>query len=384
MFPVQRTIVCKLLVQPAQDAELSATVRAFADACNFAADWARQNKVSQQFAIHKGCYREIRTKFGLSANLACRAIARVAPRMANPKTRDSVFKPTSADYDARIFTFKESDWTVSLTTVAGRRHFGMSIGQYQRDALAGKKPTAATLCRAGHGWAIHIVVDDGDVPLKPADKVLGVDLGLTDIASLSDGTRFSGAALTAQRLQRAKVRRSLQSKAAKAGRPGRRSRHRLIRRLKGREERFQKWVNHNISRRIVDTAAATGSSIAMEDLTGIRDRTNGKLRRKQRGLHNCWAFHQLRSFVSYKAQRAGVALVLVNPRNTSKTCHVCHTAGTRSGKVFHCTSHGVFDADVNAARNIAWLGAKVIGPGQSDLDAESHSVQVESSPFTVS
>lgn len=371
---MRRTIVCRLLVHPEQDSELSATVAAFADACNFAADWARQNNTFRQFSIHKGCYRDIRARFGLSANLACRAIARVSASFTIPKRRNSVFDPSSVDYDARIFAFKESEWTVSITTVAGRRRFGMSIGQYQRDALSGKTPNFATLCRHDNGWAIHIVVDDEDIPLKQTGKVIGVDLGLTDIATLSDGTRFSGAALTAQRLQRAKVRRSLQSKAAKASRTGRRSRRRCLRRLRGRESRFQKWVNHNISRRIVDAAESTGSSIAMEDLSGIRDRINGKLRRKQRGLLNRWAFRQLRSFVSYKAQRAGVAVVFVNPRNTSKTCHVCHEKGTRYGKVFRCTSHGMFDADINAAMNIAWLGAKVIGPKQSNMDALAHYV----------
>ena len=34
----------------------------------------------------------------------------------------TTFKPTSADYDARIFAFREKDWSVSLTLVGGGEH----------------------------------------------------------------------------------------------------------------------------------------------------------------------------------------------------------------------------------------------------------------------
>lgn len=363
-----RTIVCKLVVQSDAIPALKATLKAFADACNFTADWGRKHKVSAQFRLHEGCYRDIRSTFGLSANLACRAIARVSPRLTKVKTRDSVFRPTSVDYDARIFRFHEKDWLVGLTLIGGRRKFALSIGQYQRDALTGKTPTAAVLTKRDGNFYIGISVDDKNTPIQPTSTVLGVDLGLTDIATLSDGTRFSGAKLTAQRLQRAKVRRALQSKAAKASRTGRRSRHRLIRRLKGRETRFQKSVNHEISRTIVRKAVALKAAIAIEDLKGIRERTNGRLRRKQRGLHNSWAFHQLREFLTYKAARAGVPLIPVDPRYTSQRCNKCsHTEkANRRGKVFKCTSCGnVSDADINAANNIAQLGANVIRAEQS-------------------
>lgn len=348
-----RTIVCKLNVSPDAIPALEATLKAFATACNFAAGWGRKNQVSAQFKLQKGCYRDIRSKFGLSANLTVRAIARVSPRLAKQKTRGSLFRPTSIDYDARIFTFNERDWMVGLTLIGGRRKFSLNIGQYQRDALAGKNPMSAVLTKRGGNYYIGIVVDDGDVPLKPTDKVLGVDLGLRDIATLSDGTIFCGKEMTAQRLQRAKVRRSLQTKASKGSRTTRRGVRRCIRRLKGREARFAKSVNHQISKTIVAKAVASNASIALEDLTGIRERTNPKLRRKQRGLHNSWAFWQLRNFVAYKAANAGVAVHLVDPKYTSQDCNRCGKRGKRSGKVFACTSCGSMNADVNASRVIA-------------------------------
>ncbi|MEN9262406.1 MAG: zinc ribbon domain-containing protein, partial [Thermostichus sp. HHBFW_bins_43] len=36
---------------------------------------------------------------------------------------------------------------------------------------------------------------------------------------------------------------------------------------------------------------------------------------------NSWAFHRLRGFIEYKALRAGVKVVAVNPAYTGQTCH---------------------------------------------------------------
>src|SRR5690606_37816735 len=45
-----------------------------------------------------------------------------------------------------------------------------------------------------------------------------------------------------------------------------------------------------------------------------------------------WGFHQLRSFVSYKAALLGVPVLLVDPRNTSRTCPECgHVAKENAG-----------------------------------------------------
>lgn len=343
-----------------QSEAIDATMRAFADACNFVADMGRKEQVSRQFALHKLCYKAIRDRFGLSANLAVRAIARVAPRLAKPKTRHSVFQPTSVDYDCRIFAFRERDWMVSLTLLGGRYRFLLDIGDYQREALRGKTPTAAVLCKKGSVYYINICIDEPTPEPTTPTGCIGVDLGLRDIATASTGKSFSGTKITAKRLKRAKVVRSLQSKAAKGKRSTRRNCRRVLRRLKGRVARFQRCLNHAISKEIVRDAREANASIALEDLTGIRERTNRKLSRKRRGLHNSWAFYQLRQFLVYKAALAGVALTLVDPKYTSQTCSCCGERGERSGKRFACTSCGhVADADVNAARNIARLGLPV-------------------------
>ena len=41
-----------------------------------------------------------------------------------------------------------------------------------------------------------------------------------------------------------------------------------------------------------------------------------------RYIHNSWSFHQIRSFIEYKAREAGIPVIIVNPRNTSRECPI--------------------------------------------------------------
>jgi IS605 OrfB family transposase len=149
-----------------------------------------------------------------------------------------------------------------------------------------------------------------------------------------------------------------------------RNSRRLPRRLSGRERRFQEWLNHNISKQLVAEADLSGSALAFEDLTGIRDSLNEKPRSKtERRRTNNWAFYQLRLFVNYKAAIAGVLVVLVPPAYTSKTCSRCRHVhpvkgkSYRNGKKFKCGHCGFeHDADINATMNIADLGKSVSLP----------------------
>ncbi len=86
-------------------------------------------------------------------------------------------------------------------------------------------------------------------------------------------------------------------------------------------------MNHTIAKKIVADAQRTGRGIALEELSGIRDRV--RLRRHQRATLSTWPFHQLGTAIAYKAQRAGVPFLEVDPAYTSQTCPRCgHVAAT--------------------------------------------------------
>ena len=337
-----RSISCKLLVEQDQAKHITDTMSMFAHACNFIADYGRKHRVSQKFALQKAIDPEVRERFGLSANLAVRAIARVAACLAKAKTRKSAFKPTSVDYDVRIFSLNPGDWTVSVRLLDRRERFALNIGDWQRNAFSGANPTCAVLCRRGFEFYINIQVKESIPDPDEPTGVLGVDLGIKDIATMSDGESFGGEALNAYRLKRHKVCKSLQANAHTGSRTARKNVRRAVKRLSGKERRYQKDLNHRISKHITETAKANGQAIALEDLKGSRPHEQATPKIPERS-----------------AQSLGV----IDPRYTSQTCSSCHHLGRRRRKSFSCSNCGcVVEADLNGAIVIAVVGASVIMP----------------------
>lgn len=141
-------------------------------------------------------YHDLRARFGLSANLAVRACARVGANRKVAKSKKQkvkAFKPTSVDYDARIFAYREKDNTVSLTLLDGREHIALKLGNYQIGKFKGRKPTAAVLCKHRDGrYYIHIQLTDETPEPAQHSNVIGVDFGRRDIAYTSEGDNWSG------------------------------------------------------------------------------------------------------------------------------------------------------------------------------------------------
>lgn len=367
------TVSCKLQPTPEQVVKLEATLQGFAAACN----WINQSvdpKLTNNVRIQVLVYEPVREQFKLSSNLAIRAINRVASNRKTAKHKDQPvkdFKPTSVDYDARIFAYCEKNQTVSLRLIDGREKFKLILGNYQIGKLKGKKPTSATLVKTRkEEYLINIQVKDTAPKPIPAKRVLGVDLGRTDICVTSEEYKASGKQLTEIRNHYAKLRAALQKKASKGTRSSRRRCLQLLKRLSGRERRFQKHVNHVVSKALVQSAIETDSIIAIEALTGIRERTNQLPRsKKERRLSNSWSFFELRTFIHYKALAVGVEVVIVPPAYTSSTCHCCNVIGERQGNSFKCINLAcgwTGDADYNGSINIKKLGAAIVNlPGGS-------------------
>ena len=135
-------------------------------------------------------------------------------------------------------------------------------------------------------------------------EALGVDLGVVNIATDSDGEVFSG--------ERSTVSQTTRQTEGETAKKGTKSAKRLLRKRRRKERRFAQDVNHSIAKRIVEKAEGTGRAIALEDLTGIRDRTT--VRKSQRRQHHSWSFYDLRQKIEYKAELAGIPVILVDPK----------------------------------------------------------------------
>jgi putative transposase len=128
-------------------------------------------------------------------------------------------------------------------------------------------------------------------------------------------------------------------------------RYKQVKKIKNRESRIVRDLNHKISRRIVDEAVKQNAGIVLEDLKGIR-KTKKQARSFKYSL-NSWSFYQLKLFLEYKAKLQGIPVVRIDPRYTSQQCSQCGLLGERTGKKFKCSCGNVEHADVNAAFVIA-------------------------------
>jgi putative transposase len=344
------TIRLRLLPTDDQKVKLLAVMERFNEAATFAARVGFDAKVFSQPSIHKLAYREIRDRFGLSAQLAVRAIGKAVEAFKRDKSACPVFKPRgSVTYDERILSFKGLD-KVSLTTLEGRAVIAMAFGEYQAQRFDRIKGQVDLVYSHGqfHLYATIKVPEDPTIEVK---DFLGIDVGIVNVAVDSDGTIHKGDAIET-------VRRRYHSNRKRFQKCGTRSAKRRLQRMKRRESRFRKDTNHVLSKKLVSNAKDTGRGIALEDLTGIRDRS--RFRREDRAKFSGWSFHQLRGFVEYKACLAGVPVVAVDPRNTSRKCSCCghcEKANRKSQAEFVCCHCGfTIHADVNGARNVRHRG----------------------------
>jgi putative transposase len=366
-----RTIALTLKPTDEQVAALSELQAAFNAACNDISRVAWERQEFRQLSLQKLVYHDLRERFGLLAQHAVQAVAVVAHSYRAERTQRHTFRPDAAVVLDTPRLYRVEHNRAGISTLAGRTQVGLNIGGVQRRQLAAAaKLGEADLVQDHKGrWRLLVSAHYADPPLRTADDALGVDLGRTDIAATSDGDTYSGGHIRRVRDRYDRRRTHHQRKASQGTRSSRRRCRQLQKRLAGRERRFQRNQNHIISKAIIARTSETGRAVAVEDLTGIRERTNGQPRcTDERRRSNGWAFFQLRSFIAYKARAAGIPFVVVPPQYTSQMCHECLHMGQRSGKRFVCQNPQCHlcgraaDADINGARVIARLGASFMRP----------------------
>jgi putative transposase len=181
-------------------------------------------------------------------------------------------------------------------------------------------------------WIADITMTIAKPQPVEQDGVMGIDLGIKVPAVVyvgGRGSRFFGNG----RYQRAKRRQSYarrkQLQKAKKGR--------AVKKSQGKERRWMKNINHQLSRQIVNHASEQGvGTIKIEALSGIRKDTTRTSRgadaRKNNRMKNSWSFYQLSMFITYKAERLGIKVEQVDPacraRNKAQDrTYVCAECG---------------------------------------------------------
>lgn len=344
---MKQTIVVKLETTTEQSLLLRETVQAFNRGCDYVAAVAFEKRQANKIAIQPFVYGTLRSEYGLSSQMAIRCIAKAIEAFKRDKNIQPAFDPHGAIVlDDRLMSFKGLSH-VSLLTLRGRILVPMRFGAYQAARLDRAKGQADLLLKSGVFYLFLTIDLPTPPPIEPVG-VIGVDLGIVELAMDSEGNQYSGSVVKALRQRVREHRRRLQKRKT-------RSAYKRLQKTSRRQSRFVRNTNHVISKELVQHAYLSQKALALEDLKGIRARANG-FGRQMRWLLGNWAFDQLRQFVAYKAEMAGIPVIFVDPRNTSRTCSECgHCEKTnrKSQADFQCLQCGFCaNADVNAAKNI--------------------------------
>jgi putative transposase len=281
-------------------------------------------------------------------------------RNANAKTKVKHFRCLSLETNNQNWTLHKVGNTYSVS-------FGLLRGVKKRVPLAvhsashqdwldaalsqTAQPGSIKLSRSKRGVWYALISVSMEVPdAVMREGWIGVDRGqnIPAVAAMPDGGRlyfFHAKQINHNRRVYAKRRKKLQEQ----------GKRRAVEKLEQRERRQVTHINHKLSKEIVGLAERTGCGIRLEDLSGIRERSEQRKEQKSDNGQNrdYWPFYQLETFVAYKAALRSIPVEKIPAPYTSKTHHDCGHLGKRKGHDFyceHCDQHE--HADGNAARNI--------------------------------
>jgi putative transposase len=225
-------------------------------------------------------------------------------------------------------------------------------------------PKVATIKLIGKKWLVMLCCDIGPAPEKCAiSNPIGIDLGLTNFVTLSDGTSIDNPRWT--RKHEARIAAANRALARKQ----RHSKNRLrakevLRRVHQRAADARRNFTHHVSKILVGTY----DLIAFEKLN-IKGMVRGRMAKSI--LDAAWG--ELIWQITYKAEYAGKWAVPVNPKGTSIRCSQCgaNVPKTLAVRQHVCVCGASLDRDHNAALNIKGLGMSLAGLVPSECYASS-------------
>ena len=370
MFTVTKTICVKIFKPTKTKESILADMLVISGDLSryYVSEMERLNTFSKK-TLHKETYLDVKADYpkfptGLIQTIRDKSVEAYKSYKARIKKGKKAnlpqFKNPVIRFDNRTFTLYKSDnsfdYFVTLSTPNGRLRLPVVCGNFQLNALNGLNDNTYKFCTAELmfsrrlGCYILNITYEYQVNETTTPSVCGIDLGLKNTAVLAvpGQVRFWNAARHNQkRAHYASLRRKL----------GKKKLLKKIKQIGSKEQRYMKDVNHKISSEIVATAEKHKAVIQMENLTDIRERVKFT-KKMNKQLHN-WNFRQLQTFIEYKGNAAGLPVLYIDPRNTSRKCHICgYTSKSNRPRqnYFHCAKCGyTANADYNAARNIAAL-----------------------------
>ncbi len=233
-------------------------------------------------------------------------------------------------------------------------------------------PKTACVRRTNTGkWFVTFSCECVETPLPTELKAIGIDVGTSTLATLSDGEKVKNPRFfKTEKKALAKAQRKLDG--IEKGTLAREKQKKVISRIHERIANKRTNFAHQQSREWIDSYGI----IVMEDLNIVGMMAEHKVifgNKLNKSIADV-AWHQLAQFTAYKAEDAGRLFVQVDPRNTSKMCSRCRALVPKalSVRIHDCPYCGlVLDRDHNAAINILALGLQRINASLLDEVVEA-------------
>ena len=392
--------VIKLRINPTreQSQQLYDTMVEYARVCNEVSQWVFDNNFTfSHKQLNDTLYRHFRETSCLSAHMVQNTFRTVCARYKTVQTQlkkqpimykqsdklkllkdtnnhivhkdiDWLQKPiqfTTPQCDmvrTTEYSFVTGSQEVSLNTIAGRIKVPYSLCSHFVSVFQNWKLGTAKLIYKHNKWYLHISATQEieDYSVSVTQNIVGIDRGLRFLMVTYDGTNsyfVNGKDIIAKRRHYRTLRQQLQSKNTKSSR-------RRLRAIGQRENSWMTDINHKLSKTLCDHYGPN-TLFVLEDLEGITfDDKSLCCNKDNRANKTSWAHYQLQTFLEYKANLIGSAVITVNPQYTSQRCPVCGKVdkGQRDhgNHEYRCSCGYRSNDDRVGAMNIRELGLKYV------------------------
>ena len=342
-MPMKRTVSIPIPLDPARFLPL---MEMCSNIFDDHVDWALEHKTCSKSKAHTALYEFTKQKYQdipTAFIQAVRDTAMEAVKGTKFKKRPRKKKYSGLRFDKRTLTLRGHQLTLSC--IGKRERIILQIPEHFREIFEKWTLKGATLTygvKKKQFW-IRLVYETDTPPVKTEGVVLGIDRGIRHLAVTSEGQFFSRSDIRAGQRRYLYNRKTLQAKGTPSAR-------RRLKTMSGKEKRFSRDVNHQVSKQLVSLDNV--KVYVLEDLKGIRNKRHGKKLNKRIGS---WPFSQLGFFLTYKAEIQGKQVAYVDARYTSQKCSTCkaiHKESRKKSKYSCIDCNFQLHAEWNAAINI--------------------------------
>lgn len=245
--------------------------------------------------------------------------------------------------------FSIEDETISFPVWAGKSKkisVKAILPKEYKEVFSSYKLGTLRINKKSHKYIAQITIVVPEESSAKGTNILGVDLGIKVPAvcvTRDNKVTFVGNGRKNKYIRRYyKTKRKILGKAKKLN---------AIKKLKNKEQRIMRDIDHKISRQIVNFAKENNVSIIrLEKLANIRQTTRTS-RKNNHSLHS-WSFYRLAQFIEYKANLKGIKVEYVNPKYTSQICPCCGARNKAKDRTYRCNCGYTSHRDLVGAKNI--------------------------------